>query len=271
MVKKMLVRFLVLLICYGLVGCASVSYAPTGVRIFPALKDSVPATTDSPSVALLMPAPGVKSFTYGRFTVRVEGDMQVVEHSPMLTSEMPIVLPYPTTQAHAIFVNYTTKELMYYRRTADGIYEPVIGYAVMTPFPSVLPREVVRGKVERIVHKPTWCPKPGGTVVRERPELGGKGCFPHGHPLNAMGDWRFDMAWDAPGWELNKLHGVDGYAPGAFWTENTHGCIRLTNPEIAHLIDLLGPNAIREGIEIISFSGTTPEKMDERKSFRPGD
>jgi hypothetical protein len=225
------------------------------------------------SVAPVTPpvlASGVKSFTYGRFTVRVEGDIQVVEHSPMLKKEMPTVLPHLASQAHAIFVNYTTKELMYYKRTADGTYDPIIGYAVMTPFSSVLPKEVVRGKVQSIVHKPTWCPKRGGTVVKERPELTGQGCFPHGHPLNAMGDWRFDIVWDTPGWELNKLHGVGGYAPGAFWTEKTHGCIRLTNPEIAHLIELLGPNAIKEGIEIIVFKGTAPEKANERP-FRPGD
>jgi hypothetical protein len=48
------------------------------------------------SVAPVTPpvlASGVKSFTYGRFTVRVEGDIQVVEHSPMLKKEMPTVLP----------------------------------------------------------------------------------------------------------------------------------------------------------------------------------
>ncbi len=189
--------------------------------------------------------------SYGRFAVVYKEGYQEVVGGVFDKDVMPSVPPRNATAKHAVFVNYTTKELLYYRLT-DGVHRAVIGYAVMTPFPHTLPREVVRGKVAQIVEKPTWCPKVGGTVRRDDPSLP-KGCMPYGHPYNAMGDWRFDIAWDAPGWELNKLHGVEGYAKGAFWTQETHGCIRLTNEAITHLIALLGSNAVKEGIEVVVF------------------
>ena len=189
--------------------------------------------------------------SYGRFTVVDKGNHQEVVGGQFGQDAIPSIPPRHATAKHAIFVNYTTKELLYYRLTDDG-YESVIGYAVMTPFPETLPKDVVRGKVTRIVEKPTWCPKVGGTVRRDDPSLP-NGCMPYGHPYNAMGDWRFDVAWDSPGWELNKLHGVEGYTKGAFWTQETHGCIRLTNEAITHLIELLGPNAVKEGIEVVVF------------------
>lgn len=202
-------------------------------------------------LSLLGEANAETPLSYGRFAVVYKEGYKDVVGGVFGKDEMPNVPPRDANAEHSIFVNYTTKELLYYR-LSGGVYESVIGYAVMTPFARTLPKDVVRGKVTRIVEKPTWCPKVGGTVRRDDPSLP-KGCMPYGHPYNAMGEWRFDIAWDAPGWELNKLHGVEGYAKGAFWTQETHGCIRLMNEAISDLITLLGPNAVKEGIEVVVF------------------
>lgn len=245
-VKRLIVWLSVALV---LAGCSTTASIQGPYKIFPSSK-----TQSLQAIApTVVPSPATtKNYQYGKFTVVVDEDgSQKVEGGEFVP---PPRIPVASKAEHVILVNYTTKELMYYRRMADGTYEPIIGYAVMTPHESVLPKEVARGRVLRIVEKPTWCPKVGGTVRQETPSL--PGCMPHGHPLNAMGDWRFDMAWDAPGWELNKLHGVPGYSRGAFWTEKTHGCIRLTNDAIKHLIDLLGSSALKEGIEVIAFKGS---------------
>ncbi len=247
-----------LLATFFLAGCSSVRFTSMKAPAVHATESTPPMWTSGYTPAV--PESVVETLTYGRFTVNVtESGQEVV--GGVFTP--PASKPLASTQVHAIFVNYTTKELTYYRRSPAGIYEPVVGYAVMTPHPSILPKEVVRGKVLRIVEKPTWCPKVGGTVRQEHPDL--PGCMPHGHPLNAMGDWRFDMAWDTPGWELNKLHGVEGYARGQFWTEKTHGCTRLMNDAIKNLITLLGPNAVKEGIEIVAFRGKVPQEKDEKQ------
>ncbi len=213
-------------------------------------------------------AEGATPPSYGRFTVVDKGSYQEVEGGRFGSDNMPKNPPHQATAKHAIFVNYSTKELLYYRLT-DGGYESVIGYVVMTPFPHTLPKDVVRGRVTRIVEKPTWCPKEGGTVRQAHPNLP-KGCLPYGHPDNAMGDWRFDIRWDARGWELNKLHGVSVYAEGAFWTEKTHGCIRLMNEAISHLITLLGPHAVTEGIEIVVFRDSIVS-LDYKKLIHLGE
>ncbi len=234
-----------LLAMFFLVGCSSVRYKPTRA---PAQQPIV-STQPSWSLDYSTTPETVQSYQYGRFTVRLDKNGLEVKRGVFAP---PMAIPFASTGAHVISINYRTKELWYHKRTNAGVYEPVIGYAVMTPNPSVLPKEVVRGKVIRIVKKPTWCPKVGGTVRQEDPTL--PGCIPYEHSQNAMGDWRFDIAWNAPGWELNKLHGVEGYAKGEFWTEKTHGCIRLTNEAIKKLVDLLGPNAVKEGIEIVAWS-----------------
>lgn len=247
-VKRLIVWLSVALV---LAGCSTTASIQGPYKIFPSSKTQ--SLQETKSMAVPSPAT-ITKFQYGKFVVVVNEDgdeSQVVVGGKFVPSPH---MPLASNAVHAILVNYKTKELTYYRRMADGTYEPIIGYAVMTPPSSVLTKEVARGRVLRIVEKPTWCPKVGGTVRQETPSL--PGCMPHGHPLNAMGDWRFDMAWDAPGWELNKLHGVPGYSRGAFWTEKTHGCIRLTNDAIKHLIDLLGSSALKEGIEVIAFKGS---------------
>ena len=187
------------------------------------------------------------TYQYGRFKVEVlsEGGQRVIggEFIP------PAKPPLPSNSAHVIFINHTTKELSYYKRTEAG-FVPVIGYAVVTPSRESLPRDVIRGKVRQVVEKPIWCPKVGGLIRKEDPTLPA-GCLPYGHPQNAMGDWRFDISWDVSGYELVRLHGTTGYPAGSFWDQETYGCIRLQNRAIKNLIDLLGPEAIRQGVEVV--------------------
>ncbi len=201
------------------------------------------------------------TYTYGRFTVEVLGDRQRVvggEFTPPLL--MP-VMPSRTLRqtgrppVHVLLINYKTKELLYYRRNQNGLYQPVIGYAVVTPEADFLPQPIVRGVVERVVPRPTWCPKVGGQVRRMNPHLP-PGCLPYGHPLNPMGDYRLDINWNVRGWELIRLHGTTGYPRGNFWDEETFGCTRLENQAIANLLALLGPRAVAEGIEVIAHRDT---------------
>jgi hypothetical protein len=70
-----------------------------------------------------------------------------------------------------------------------------------------------------------------------------------------MGDWRFDINWSVKGWESVKVHGTTGYPRGSFWLEDTHGCTRLENRAIKRIVDLLGPSAVKEGIEVILQKG----------------
>ncbi len=257
---KCIIVWLLCAVTFVLGGCSTTHSIKGPYRIFPSTQSQVSEQTTSVTTEEISQS---NQYQYGRFTVRVANDGSQKVEGGIFTP--PATMPIEALKVHIIFINYTTKELSYYKRTNAGMYEPVIGYAVMTPHADVLPKKVVRGKVLRIVEKPTWCPKVGGTVRQANPDL--PGCMPHGHPLNAMGDWRFDMAWDSPGWELNKLHGVNGYASGEFWTEKTHGCTRLTNEEIKNLITLLGPNAIKEGIEIVAFRGKAQQEKEVRQAI----
>jgi hypothetical protein len=199
----------------------------------------------------------VNSYQEGRFTVEVlvTGGQRVVGGEFVPATFMPqvpsAVLKRTGKPAqHVFFINYRSKELQYYRRETGGSYTGVIGFAVVTPEAEFLPRDIVRGEVTQLVEKPTWCPKVGGQVRKAHPELP-PGCLPYGHPLNSMGDWRFDLAWDVPSWSLVRLHGTTGYPQGEFWDAETYGCTRLENRALARLIELLGPQAVAEGIEVV--------------------
>jgi len=156
--------------------------------------------------------------------------------------------------AHIIFINYESKELLYYRRELE-IYIPVVGYAVVTPDASTLPRDVVRGEIRALVKDPTWCPQIGGEIRRDNPHLP-PGCLPPGHPLNMMGDWRFDIDWSTSGWELIKLHGARGY-PRHFEQVNSYGCTQLENKALGELVRQLGGEAVREGIEVVALQNAS--------------
>lgn len=198
------------------------------------------------------------TYTHGRFTVEVlsTGSQRVVGGEfipPTFMPQTPSTTLKRTGVAprHVLFMNYVTKELQYYRRKETGAYLPVRGYAVVTPEADFLPRDIVRGEVVQLIEKPTWCPKVGGQVRRAYPSLP-PGCLPYGHTLNPMGDFRFDVAWDVPGWQLVRLHGTTGYPEGKFWDEETFGCVRLVNDSLRRLIEELGPTAVVEGIELVS-------------------
>ncbi len=199
----------------------------------------------------------ITTYTYGRFTVEAGTDRQRVIGGEFTPPPLMPQLPSQSLRAtgrppeHVLFVNYVTKELLFYRRTEAGTYRPVIGYAVVTPEADFLPQQVVRGVVRQVVERPTWCPKVGGQVRRMNPTLP-PGCLPYGHPQNPMGDYRFDIAWDVRGWELVRLHGTTGYPRGNFWDEETFGCTRLENHALAALLAQLGPTAVADGIEIIA-------------------
>ena len=196
-------------------------------------------------------------YTYGRFVVEVGAQGQRVIGGeftpPPLMPQKPSPRLRTTGQppVHVLFVNYMTKELLYYRRAEDGVYQPVIGYAVVTPEANFLPQPVVRGVVTQVIERPTWCPKIGGLVRRMNPQLP-PGCLPYGHPQNPMGDYRFDVSWEVRGWELVRLHGTTGYPRGNFWDEETFGCTRLENQALAALLNELGPTAVIDGIEVIA-------------------
>jgi len=203
----------------------------------------------------------VSTYDHGRFTVEVlkSGGQRVVGGEftpPTFMPQAPSAVLKRTGRAprHVVFINYVSKEMQYYLRVESGGYRPVIGYAVVTPEAEFLPRQIVRGEVERIVEKPTWCPKVGGQVRRAFPNLP-PGCLPHNHPQNPMGDWRFDVAWDVPGWQLVRFHGTRGYPEGKFWDEETFGCVRLLNEPLAAFVATLGPSAVEEGIEIVLHRG----------------
>lgn len=185
---------------------------------------------------------------YGRFIVEHEPNGKKGIHGGQFVPESD--LPFWSNKVHVITINYATKELMYYKRGFGG-HEPVIGYAVVTPSPDTLPKDVVRGIVTKIDTAPTWCPTPNiRRVMTHLPA----GCLSYGHPLNAMGEVKFEIKWEVPGWEFIRLHGTEGYADdGRFWEVNTFGCTRLQNEAIVDLVELLGPNALKEGIEVIAY------------------
>ncbi|MEZ4103712.1 MAG: hypothetical protein R3B60_00280 [Candidatus Paceibacterota bacterium] len=185
---------------------------------------------------------------YGRFTVELlpNGERKIYGGQFVPKEE----LSFWSNKKHVITVNYTTKELAYYRRGLDG-YEPVIGFAVVTPSPDTLPKDVVRGIVTKIDTMPTWCPTSNIRRVMAHLPLG---CLPYGHPLNAMGEVKFEIKWDVKGWELHRIHGTEGYADnGRFWEIETFGCTRLQNRAIKNLVELLGPDVEPEDIEVIVY------------------
>ncbi len=152
---------------------------------------------------------------------------------------------------HVIFVSYSKKELTYYRRDQYDALRPVIGYVVVTPDASALTKDVIFGEVTGIVKDPTWCPNPRGRIRRDDPTLP-PGCFPPGHRLNAMSGYRFDIAWQAKGMSLVKLHGASGY-PARFEAVETYGCTRLEDTLITALVAELGPTAVAEGIALVAM------------------
>ena len=249
-----------LLTAFGLMGCATANYTPlyempAGFEVA-ALKAPAP----QPAPAEVSAPPSVMSSTafmrHGRFIVEVGTEGHVIEGGVFT----PLTLmPVKSTAAHVLISNYTTKELLYYRRTATGSYEPVIGYAVVTPKPEELPKAEVRGMVTRIDTKPTWCP--GNEARKKYPKLPA-GCLPFGHADNAMGVAKIVINWqEVKGFTAIHFHGTSGYSTdGAFWNVDTLGCTRLLDSAILALIDLLGPKAVKEGIEGILVRGNTLQR-----------
>lgn len=190
----------------------------------------------------------VPSYKYGRFLVEVYPEKDII-YGGIFKPELP--MPHESVRKHVIFIDYKTKELSYFRLNENS-YEPVIGYAVMTPSPEFLPKDIVRGLVTRIDTKPSWCPTQN--IRRKYPHLP-SGCLPFGHKFNAMGVAKFEIKWEVPNWEYIRLHGTSGYAEGNFWDEETFGCTRLKNELIIELTSELGDTkkAIKEGIEVIAY------------------
>ncbi len=258
----MVTRFTVwLLAIVVLAGCSTVRF--TSVKTPTArAAESTPPTWTSEYVPLVS-EPVVKTLQYGRFTVKMSPDgSQVIEGGMFVP---PPMMPTFSSKEHAIVINYTTKELSYYRRTSAGAYEPVVGYAVVTPDPSVLPRNEVRGMVRRIDQSPSWCVTP-----QIRDALRKKGvsvevkCYPHGHPQNAMGNTKFEILWNVSGFAHVRLHETSGYALGNFWEDTTLGCTRLQNDAMEKLVELLGPHAVKEGIEVILVRKAPQEKEEKQ-------
>ncbi len=161
---------------------------------------------------------------------------------------------------HFILINYQSKELMYYRKDlVNNRYQPIVGYAVVTPAPSEIRRfgrEEIRGEVTRIVYHPKWCVVPGGDIQRDDPSL--RGCYEWGHPSNPMGDWKFDIDWEIRGIEYSRIHGTAGY-PRDIRRSDTYGCTSFDNGAIAELVRKLGGDlAVEEGIEVITFVEEIP-------------
>ncbi len=154
----------------------------------------------------------------------------------------------PSVGPHLIEVNFTKKTLHYYR---GG--EGVRGYRVITPDATTLNGRVDRGRVTAIDRTPSWCPTDNiRRVFRERGNPLPAGCLPFGHPRNAMGNVKFHIA----GFGARRIHGTRGYSRE--WEDvETFGCVRLMNgrPGIDELVELLGPRAVEEGIEVVFYPG----------------
>ena len=190
----------------------------------------------------------VKTYQYGRFEVQVrpDGSQNIVGGKYVPESRPDIVSRYQ----NVIYINYKEKTLEAFKFNDAGSYEPLVGYAVVTPSADKLPKDVVRGIVAKIDKNPIWCPTDRiRKVYKHLPA----GCLPSGHKDNAMGAVKFEIKWETPNWELVRLHGTEGYPLGDFWNEETFGCTRLINEAILNLVQLLGPGAEREGIEIIAY------------------
>jgi len=186
---------------------------------------------------------------YGRFTVEISPDGIRKIYGGKF--KPPEAMPYPSKFHHAIFINYQTKELTYYRfDSLLGKHVPVVGYAVVTPSPESLPKSVVRGVVTKMDMAPDWYPS--NNIRREMPHLP-KGRIPYGHELNAMGEVKFHIFWEVKGWDLIRLHGTEGYSDhGRFWELETFGCTRLQNRAILELTEKLGIQAVKEKIEVVA-------------------
>lgn len=242
---------LIILCCMLLIGCGTVSFSSstpsTSQYASEPTRRSITVSTPRADTTLA----ATKQYTYGRFTVQVtDSGQQIVGGKFLPAASMPV----EANQPHVLIVDYATKELAYYRQQTDGVYAPIVGYAVVTPLSSSLPRDVVRGRVQRINTAPTWCPTVN--IRRAHPELPA-GCVPYGHPLNAMGEVKFEIDWDVPNFSAVRLHGTTGYPEGNFWEEETFGCTRLTNTAIKELVATLsGDQAVREGVEVVLMRGS---------------
>ncbi len=202
----------------------------------------VPKTTDK---KVIVKKPKSQVHKYGRFVVELGEDKTRIIGGKFVPDEKPpLVSRYP----HVIYINYTTKELLLY-----SYGEPIIGYAVVTPDPNFLPIEVVRGVVTKIDRAPTWGPT--ANIRLKYPDLP-PGIIPYGHPRNAMGEVKFEVAWNVSGWRYIRIHGTEGYADnGRFWELETFGCVRLQNKAIVNLSDLLESQYTAAKIEIVIFKG----------------
>lgn len=192
------------------------------------------------------PSGGESAYRYGRFTVEVGQNGQRILGGQFAP---PAAMPVASSARHAILVNYTTKELLYYRGGAA-----TLGFAVVTPDASYLPRQIVRGRVSGIEMRPSWGPTDNirrAYAAQGRPLPAGD--LPYGHPQNPMGDAKFLIGWDVGGWDYVRLHGSDGYPAGNFWNAETFGCVNLLNPAMSQLLVAMGGNAIREGIEVVVY------------------
>ncbi len=192
------------------------------------------------------PSGGESAYRYGRFTVEVGQNGQRILGGQFAP---PAAMPVASSARHAILVNYTTKELLYYRGGAA-----TLGFAVVTPDASYLPRQIVRGRVSGIEMNPSWGPTDNirrAYAAQGRPLPAGN--LPYGHPQNPMGIAKFMINWDVGGWSAVRLHGSDGYPAGNFWNAETFGCINLLDPAMSQLLAAMGGNAIREGIEVVVY------------------
>lgn len=246
----------VIAVALGLVGCSTISFTSTTPLYEVAVAEKVSTPVAPKATAPTTVGTAVASMRHGRFIVEVGENEHVIEGGVFTPPKDMLV---KSTAAHVLISNYTTKELLYYRRTKTGSYEPVIGYAVVTPKPEELPDPEVRGQVTRIDTKPVWCP--GKEARKKYPKLPA-GCLPFGHKDNAMGAAKFEIKWQGvKGWDAIRIHGAIGYSmDGAFWNEETLGCTRLQDSAILALIDLLGPQAVKEGIEVVLERGNTLQR-----------
>ena len=95
------------------------------------------------------------TYKYGNFEVRVNEDgSQSVIGGRYMPAKAPSIA---SNYYHLILINYSDKTLELFRLGYFG-YEPVIGYAVVTPRAKDLPKDVVRGVVTKIDTNPVWCP-----------------------------------------------------------------------------------------------------------------
>ncbi len=239
-----LTQFVLLFLCLLLLGCETVPekrFRPNQPK--PVAEKLVTASDEGVGRKLAF-----KTYEYGRFEVLVRPDgSQSIRGGKYVPESKPNI---DSKYQNVIYINYKEKTLEFFRLNYFGFYEPIVGYAVVTPSADKLPMDVVRGIVTKIDTNPTWCPTPN--IRRTMTHLP-PGCLPPGHKDNAMGAVKFEIVWNVKGWELHRVHGTDGYPLGDFWNEETFGCTRLLNKDIWDTTQLLGPFAVKEGIEIIVF------------------